>query len=131
VSLYLDTEASIRGIKRCVKDLPGQEGSVGRISEILNEYGRYVESRETVAVRMKFISDEMFIGTPILVTVGALSGYILGLELSASRDQETWGACWLELVDNETGSIERLIADRAKGLVGGIELVCDDAEKRY
>ena len=34
-------------------------------------------------------------------------------------------------MDNETGHIERIIADQAKGLVGGIELVCDEPEKRY
>jgi hypothetical protein len=131
LSLYLDTEASISGIKRCLKNLLGQEVSVGRISEILNAYGSYVESRERVAVRIKFISDEIFIGTPVLVTVEPLSGYILGLDLTASRDQETWGACWLELVDNETGQIERIIADQAKGLVGGIALIFDEAEKSY
>jgi hypothetical protein len=80
---------------------------------------------------VKFISDEIFIGNPILVTVDALSGYILSLELVDSRDQESWGACWLELVDNDTGCIERIIADQAQGLVGGIELVCDDPQKRY
>ena len=94
LSLYLDTEASISGIKRCLKNLVGQAVSVGRISEILNTYGSYVEPREKVRVRVKFISDEIFIGAPILVTVDALSGYILGLDLAKSRDQETWGACW-------------------------------------
>jgi len=43
LSLYLDTEASISGIKRSLKNLFGQEVNVERISEILNEYGRYVE----------------------------------------------------------------------------------------
>jgi hypothetical protein len=131
LSLYLDTEASISGIRRILKNLFDQEVSVGRISEILNEYGGYLESRETVAFRVKFISDEIFIGTPILVTVEPVSDYILGLDLADSRDQEIWGACWLELVDNETGQIERIIADQAKGLVGGIELVCDKSANVY
>jgi hypothetical protein len=131
LSLYLDTEASISGIKRCLSNLFGQEVSVGRISEILNAYGSYVESREKVAVRIQFISDEIFIGTPVLVTVEPVSGYILGLDLADGRDQETWGICWLELVDNETGQIERIIADQAKGLVGGIELVCDEPKQSY
>ena len=114
-----------------MKNLLGQEVSVGRISEILNEYGSYVERRETVAVRIKLISEEIFLGTPVLVTVEPLSGDILGLDLADRRDQETWGACWLELVDNETGYLERILADQAKGVVGGIELVCDDPEKKY
>ena len=131
VSLYLDTEASISGIKRCLTNQFGHTVSVGRISEILNAYGSYVESRERVAVHVQFVSDEIFIGAPVLVTVEPVSGYILGLDLAESRDQETWGACWLELVDNETGHIERIIADQAKGLVGGIELVCDAPKQCY
>ncbi len=131
LSLYLDTEASISGIQRGLKNLVGQEVSVGRISEILKEYGGYVESRETVTVRVKLISDEIFIGAPILVTVEPVSGYILGVDLAEHRDQDTWGACWLELVDNETGQIERIVADQATGLIGGIELICDEPEKVY
>jgi hypothetical protein len=129
LSLYLDTEASLSGVRRALKNLFSQEVSSGRISEILNAYGRMLESSETVRFRVKFISDEIFIGTPILVTVEPLSGYILSLELVAHRDKETWGACWIELIDNETGHIERIIADQAKGLLGGIELLCDESGK--
>jgi hypothetical protein len=123
LSLYLDSEASISGIKRCLKDLFAQEVSTGRISEILNEYGRYLESKETVTVSVKFISDEIFIGRPILVTVEPLSGHILALDLANRRDQQTWGACWIELVDNDTGLIERIVSDQAKGLLGGMDLI--------
>ena len=128
LSLYLDTEASLSGIKRALKNLFGQEVSVGRLSEILNEYGRILESSETVTFRVKFICDEIFIGSPILVTVEPLSAYLLSLELVESRDKDIWGACWIELVDNETGHIERIIADQAKGLFGGIELLCDERD---
>ncbi len=131
LSVYLDTEASLSGVRKALKNLFGQEVSVGRISEILKEYGGYVESRETVTVRVKLISDEIFIGAPILVTVEPVSGYILGVDLAEHRDQDTWGACWLELVDNETGQIERIVADQATGLIGGIELICDEPEKVY
>jgi hypothetical protein len=131
LSQYLETEASISGIKRCLKTLFGQDVSVGRISEILNAYGSYLDACERVSVSVKFISDEIFIGTPVLVTVEALSGYLLSLELAESRDQETWGACWLELVDGDTGQIECIIADQAKGLLGGIALVCDEPKKIY
>ena len=51
VSLYLDTEASISGIKRCLKNLCNQEVSAGRISEILNEYGSSVESTQKTRKR--------------------------------------------------------------------------------
>lgn len=127
LSLYLDTEASLSGVRRALKNLFGQQVCIGRISEILNTYGCLLESSEAVTHRVQFISDEIFIGSPILVTVEPLSGYILSLELVDSRDKETWGACWIELIDNETGHIERIIADQAKGLLGGIELLCDDS----
>lgn len=129
LSLYLDTEASLSGVKKTLKNLFGQEVCIGRISEILNEYGNRLESSETVTCRVTFISDEIFIGTPILVTVEPLSSYILSVELVARRDKETWGACWIELIDNETGHIERIIADQAKGLLGGIDLLCDESGK--
>ncbi len=128
LSLYLDSEASISGIKRCLKNLLGQKVSTGRISEILNEYGSYLDSKETVTIRVKCISDEICIGSPILVTVEPLSGHILGLDLAKSRDKQTWGSCWLEIVDNETGRIERIVSDEAKGLLGGMELVSDEPE---
>lgn len=81
---------------------------------------------------MKFISDEIFInGDPVLVTIEPGSGHILCLELADKRDAETWGCCWLEIVDNETGRVERIIADQAKGIIGGIGLVFDDVKKLY
>jgi hypothetical protein len=129
LSLYLDTEASLSGSKRVLNTLFGQEVSIGRLSELLNTYGRLLESRETVTCRMKFLCDEIFIGSPILVTIEPLSDYILSLELVERRDKETWGACWIELVDSETGHIERIIADQAKGLRGGIELRCDGRDE--
>jgi len=129
LSVYLDTEASLSGVKKALKNLFGQEVCIGRISEILNEYGNQLESSDTVTCRVKFISDEIFIGAPILVTVEPLSGYILSVELVERRDKETWGACWIELIDNESGHIEQIIADLGKGLLGGIELLCEDREK--
>jgi hypothetical protein len=129
LSLYLDTEASLSGMRRVLKNLFGQEVCIGRLSEILNAYGRMVESHETVTCRVKLICDEIFIDCPILVTVEPLSDYILSLELVESRDKEIWGACWIELVDNETGHIERIIADQAKGLLGGIELLFEERDE--
>ncbi|MBN1495556.1 MAG: hypothetical protein JXA07_02230 [Spirochaetes bacterium] len=121
LSLYLETEASISGMRRVLNQLFGQEVSSGRISEILTEYGSLLPSHETVTCRLKFVSDEIFVGGPILVTVEPLSAYLLSLEVVESRDKVTWGACWFELVDAETGRIERIVADLAKGLVGGLE----------
>lgn len=130
--LYLDTKASISDIQRAVKNLIGEDISAGQISQILNEYGGLVGQGEKISFRLKFISDEIFInGCPVLVTVEPISGYILRLDLADNRDQDTWGCCWLEIVDNETGNVERIVADQAKGIMGAIGLVFDDAEKLY
>ncbi len=78
------------------------------------------------------ISNEIFIaGAPILVTVEPASGYIFRLNSVDSRNQETWSRCWLENVDNETGPMERIVADQAKGIIGGIGLAFGDVEKLY
>ena len=121
LSLYLETEASISGIRRVLTHLFGQEVSSGTISEILTAYGSLLPSSEPVTCRLIFVSDEIFVGQPILVTVEPLSNYLLSLELVETRDKVTWGACWFEVVDAETGHVERIVADLAKGLVGGIE----------
>jgi len=121
LSLYLETEASISGIRRVLNQLFGQEVSRGTISEILTAYGSVLPSYETVTCRLIFVSDEIFVGQPILVTVEPRSNYLLSLELVETRDKVTWGACWFEVVDAETGHVERIVADLAKGLVGGIE----------
>jgi hypothetical protein len=109
-----------------LKQLFGQAVSAGKISEMLTAYGSLLTSHETVSCRLKFVSDEIFIGHPILVTVEPQSNYLLSLELVDSRDKVTWGACWFELVDAETGRIERIVADLAKGLVGGIDELLED-----
>ena len=119
--LYLETEASLSGMRRVLKPLFGQKVSAGTISEILTEYGTLLASHEAVDCCLKFVSDEIFIGQPILVTVEPLSNYVLSLELVTTRDRLTWGACWFELVEADTGRVERIVADLAKGLVGGIE----------
>ena len=109
--LYLETEASISGMRRVLKQLFGQEVSAGKISEILTAYGSLLPSHETVNCRFKFVSDEVFVGQPVLVTVEPLSHYLLSLELVETRDTVTWGACWFELVDAETGHVERIVAE--------------------
>ena len=130
--LYLDTKASISDIRHGIKNLTGEDISAGQISQILNKYGELVGQGESINIRLKFMSDEIFINNrPVLVTVEPGSGFILRLDLADKRDGETWGCCWLEIVDNETGRVERIVADQAKGIIGGIGLIFDDAEKLY
>lgn len=130
--LYLDMKASISDIKRAIKNLTGEDISTGRISEILNSYGERVGPGDAIDIRLTFVSDEIFINaSPVLVTVEPASGCILGLNLATSRDQETWGCCWLEIVDNDTGTVERIVADQAKGIMGAIGLLFDDIEEMY
>ncbi len=72
--------------------------------------------------RLTFTLDEIFInGRPILVTVDAFSGYILGMRLADHRDSDTWEEFILEIVDPETGQVERIIADQGKGIVAMVD----------
>jgi hypothetical protein len=125
VSIYLDNESSVSGIQRSMESLFGEVISLGKISEILNEYGSLLPSGESgIPVRLKFLSDEIFGSDfPVLVTVEPQSLYILQIQLVESRDKESWGVCWLEIVDNDTEKVAGIAADRGTGLVGGIELV--------
>jgi hypothetical protein len=125
VSIYLDNESSVSGIQRSMKSLFGEDISIGKISGTLNEYGSSLPSGESsIPIRLKFLSDEIFGSDfPALVTVEPQSLYTLQLELVESRDKETWGVCWLEIVDNDTEKVGGIAADRGSGLIGGIELV--------
>ena len=81
-----------------LKPLFGHEVSAGKISEILTAYGSLLASHETVSCRLKFVSDEIFVGQPILVTVEPLSNYLLSLEAVNTRDKVTGGpvgSSWL------------------------------------
>lgn len=128
LSLYLEGESSVNGIQRSLESLFRAKLSSGRISEILNEYGSLLpESESGVSVRLNIVSDEIFAnGDPALVSVEPISDYILQLKAVETRDQETWGICWLEIVDNETGQVDRVICDEGTGLVGGIKLTFSD-----
>ena len=125
LSIYLDTESSVSGIQRSMQSLFGEDISIGKISGTLNEYGSSLPSGESsIPIRLKFLSDEIFGSDfPALVTVEPQSLYTLQLELVESRDKETWGVCWLEIVDNDTEKVGGIAADRGSGLIGGIELV--------
>jgi hypothetical protein len=125
VSAYLDCESSVSGVQRLMKSLFGKDISMGKISQTLNECGALLPSGERgIPIRLKFLSDEIFGSElPVLVTVEPQSIYILQLELVESRDKESWGICWLEIVDNDTEKVGGIAADQGTGLVGGIELV--------
>ena len=119
LSIYLDTESSVSGIQRSMQSLFGEDISIGKISGTLNEYGSSLPSGESsIPIRLKFLSDEIFGSDfPALVTVEPQSLYTLQLELVESRDKETWGVCWLEIVDNDTEKVGGIAADRGSGLI--------------
>jgi hypothetical protein len=124
LALYLDCESSISGIERAIRDMYGKRISEGQISEILNKKGSMLDKGERVNFQLSIVSDEIFgHSDSVLVVVEPLSGYILRLELVKNHDKETWGVCWLDIVNNETGLVEKIIADQGKGIVGGIGLL--------
>jgi len=122
VTLYLNCEASIEGIRKSVSLLHNQNVSVGFISEVLNAVGaKLPTSEKNISMILRFTSDEIFINRrPILISVDPHSGYILDLTVCEMRDADTWGYCWLEMLDNQTGNITRIVADLGTGMQGAI-----------
>jgi len=125
LSLYLECEASVSGIKGAIKNILGEEISGGKISEIINGYGGMLpESEEGIRVAISFVSDEIFKSRkPVLVTVDGESGYILSMKEEERRDKDSWGKCWIELIDEGTGEVRKIVADNGKGIVSGIEML--------
>lgn len=128
LALYLEDEASVGQIQRSLQTLFGEQCSIGRISQVLNAYGAALPEEDQVnEVRLNLISDEIFgNGQPILVTISSQSGCILQLKKVSRRDMESWGVCWLEIVGAD-GQVERVVADMAKGIIGGVSLVFPEA----
>ncbi len=122
VVLYLNCESSIDGIRKSVSLLYNRNISVGFISGVLNKLGGELATKEkNVSMLLRFTSDEIFLnGEPVLISVDPSSGYILDISLCEKRDSDSWSYCWLEMLDNDTGKISKIVADLGTGMQGAI-----------
>ena len=122
VAMYLNCEASIDGIRKNISLLHNQKVSAGFISEVLNNLGEKLPTAEKNATMiLRFTSDEIFLnGRPLLISVDPYSGYILDMTLCEMRDADSWGYCWLEMLDDQTGEVTKIVADLGTGMQGAI-----------
>jgi len=93
LALRLEGKCSIPSISSIFEHFDYQPGSVGYLSEFLQDYGRSVPSTLSMPHQkvVFYLSDEIFaIRAPILVTIDAQSTAILKIELASDRSAKTW-----------------------------------------
>ena len=128
LALRLEGNCSIPSISSIFKHFDYQPGSVGYLSEFLQDYGRSVPSTLPMAQKkvVFYLSDEIFaIRTPILVTIDAQSTAILKIELASDRSAKTWETHFKALDAHHFHSLG-MASDRGVGLKAGYQAACKD-----
>jgi len=128
LALRLEGKCSIPSISSIFKHFDYQPGSVGYLSQFLQDYGRSVPSTLSMAQKkvVFYLSDEIFaIRTPILVTLDAQSTAILKIELASDRSAKTWEAHFKALGAHRFHSLG-MASDRGVGLKAGYQAACQD-----
>jgi hypothetical protein len=128
LALRLEGKCSIPSISSIFKHFDYQPGSVGYLSEFLQDYGRSVPSTLSMAQKkvVLYLSDEIFaIRSPILVTIDAQSTAILKIELASDRSAKTWETHFKALGAHRFHSLG-MASDRGVGLKAGYQAACKD-----
>jgi hypothetical protein len=126
--LRLEGKCSIPSISSIFKHFDYQPGSVGYLSEALQDYGRCVPSTLSMPHKQVvfYLSDEIFaIRAPILVTIDAQSTAILKIELASDRSAQTWERHFKDLGAHRFHSLG-MASDRGVGLKAGYQAACQD-----
>jgi len=121
LALRLEGKCSIPSISSIFEHFDYQPGSVGYLSEFLQDYGRSVPSTLSMPHQkvVFYLSDEIFaIRAPILVTIDAQSTAILKIELASDRSAKTWETHFHDLGAHRFHSIG-MASDRGVGLTAG------------
>lgn len=128
LALRLEGKCSIPSISSIFQHFDYQPGSVGYLSEFLQDYGRSVPSTLSMSHKkvVFYLSDEMFaIRAPILVTIDAQSTAILKIELASDRSAKTWETHFKDLGVHRFHSLG-MASDRGVGLKAGYQVACQD-----
>ena len=128
LALRLEGNCTIPSISSIFNHFDYQPGSVGYLSEFLQDYGRSVPSTLSMAQKkvVVYLSDEIFaIRTPILVTIDAQSTAILKIERASDRSAKTWEAHFKALGAHRFHSLG-MASDRGVGLKAGYQAACKD-----
>ena len=104
LSLRLEGKCPILGISQLLKRKGMCNDSIGYISELLNEIGMelspMISKQKGIIYEVVWASDEIFsAGQPVLITVDPVSTAILGIELGANRQFQTWESHWRSVLD--------------------------------
>lgn len=123
LSLSLDCHASIDGIRRTFSSVLGVDISVGKISSILTEASKRVESFDD-SISLDSIkqgaNDEIFQGnTPVLTGIDVESTYVYLLAEAGDRSADTW-QLFMEYRKEHGLELEVGISDGGTGLNTGI-----------
>ena len=128
LALRLEGKCSMPSISSIFKHFDYQPGSVGYLSEFLQDYGRSLPSTLSMAQKkvVFYLSDEIFaIRAPILVTLDAQSTAILKIELASDRSAKTWETHFQDLGAHCFHSLG-MASDRGVGLKAGYQAACKD-----
>ncbi len=126
--LRLEGNCSIPSIASIFKHFDYRPGSVGYLSQSLQDYGRCVPSTLSMPDKkvVFYLSDEIFaIQAPILVTIDAQSTTILKIELASDRSAKTWERHFKDLGAHRFHSLG-MASDRGVGLKAGYQAACQD-----
>lgn len=126
--LRLEGKCSIPSISSIFKHFDYRPGSVGYLSQSLQDYGRCVPSTLSMPDKkvVFYLSDEIFaIRAPILVTIDAQSTAILKIELASDRSAKTWETHFKDLGAHRFHSLG-MASDRGVGLKAGYQAACQD-----
>lgn len=126
--LRVQNNSSIESISDTLKYDKYYPASVGYISERLSAYGQQLLNtlKSESPVLSVWIPDEIFaLNKPILITIDPISMAILRIELSKSRDHETWDNHFKELVNNNFSPI-KIVSDRGVGIVKAAKTMFDN-----
>jgi hypothetical protein len=128
LALRLEGKCSIPSISSIFQHFDYQPGSVGYLSEFLQDYGRSVPSTLSMSHKkvVFYLSDEIFaIRAPILVTIDAQSTAILKIELASDRSAKTWEMHFKDLGVHRFHSLG-MASERGIGLKAGYQVACQD-----
>ena len=103
IMLRMEGKCSLEAISEILKDRGVKTNSISYISQRIKALAEVVPSQESSENKIEFyIADEIFAkGKPILITIDAKSLTILKIELSTSRDGETWKKHWESITNQQ------------------------------
>ena len=130
LALILICHSSYRGVEEILRDLFDYKISIASIHNLVYSYAKIakeINEKQDLSFIKIGLHDEIFQGLkPILTGIDNFSTYCYLLTIAENRDENNWGFNLLDLKEKQGLKPERTIADGAKGLRAGQNLVWAD-----